>query len=113
MLKFSLGVGDKTKFMFNILGLTSGFVWYLLPTIMVGSIMARKYESFKQVPVKDYYFQLNFLCFHILDIFVIRKQEDPEKEMQMAKLKEDESINVQLQKLNRSTRRKLGVKKKH
>lgn len=111
MIKFSLGVGNKTKFMFNIFGLTSGLVWYLLPAIMVGSITARKYESFKQVPVRDYYFQLNFLCFHILDIFVIRKQDDPEKEMQMAKLKEDESVKVLLQQLNRSTRRKLGVKR--
>lgn len=78
MIKFSIGIGNNTKFMFKLFGLTSGIVWHLLPSLIVGKILARKYQSFMQVPVMDYFLQLNFLCFNIIDVFMVRGIPDME-----------------------------------
>ena len=76
MIKFSIGIGNNIKVMVKIGGLTSGLVWHLLPSLLVGKILARKYQSFMQVPVMDYFIQLNFLCFTILDLFIVRGLND-------------------------------------
>lgn len=105
MLRFSFGFGNNTKLLFKFFGLTGGVVWHLLPTIMVGSLYARKYEALKRVPVKDYFFQLNFLCFTIIDIFVIRRQKDEEDQSPQ----ENTSQTISSP-LNRKTRRRFKTK---
>lgn len=105
MLRFSFGFGNNTKLLFKFFGLTGGIVWHLLPTIMVGSLYARKYEALKKVPVKDYFLQINFLCFTIIDIFVIRRQKDEEDQSP-----QEDTSQIISPPLNRKMRRKFKTK---
>lgn len=99
-MRFSLGLGNNTKLMFKFFALTGGVVWHITPTLMCGSLYAKKYEALKQVPVKDYFIQLNWLCFTLIDIFIIRRQKEFGEQPQ-------QEANQSMPPLNRSIRRKL------
>lgn len=100
-MRFSLGLGNNTKIIFKLFGLTGGVVWHITPTLMCGSLYAKKYEALKQVPIKDYFIQFNWLCFTLVDIFIVRRQKDFVSEPVS-----NNEVQPQPQ-LNRSIRRKL------